>query len=97
MPERVGHLFLAIKDPRGKYIPIQMKSYVSEDIKDSTFKNKILQQINNILDGVTERDHNKRLAAVKELSKYLLFSENGDNILIGTDKNHTISIKVDDV
>ena len=95
MPGRVGHLFLAIKDPRGKYIPVQMKSYVSEDIKDGTFKNKILQQINNILDGITERDHDKRLTAVKELSKYLLFSQNGDNILIGTNQNHTISVKVD--
>lgn len=95
MPGRVGHLFLAIKDTRGKYIPIQMKTYVSEDIKEGAFKNKILQQINNILDGITQRDHDKRLTAVKELSKYLLFRQNGDNILIGTNQNHTISVKVD--
>jgi hypothetical protein len=32
-----------------------------------------LKQINDMLDGVVKRDHDKRLTAVKELSKYLLF------------------------
>jgi hypothetical protein len=50
-----------------------MKRYKSEDIQDGVFKNKILKQINDILDGVIERDHGKRLTAAKELSKYLLF------------------------
>ena len=93
---RTGQLFLAIKDPRGKFVTVQMKRYKSEDIQDGAFKNKILKQINDILDGVVERDHGKRLAAVKELSKYLLFQkEGGDNILIGTDQKHSITVKVD--
>lgn len=90
--ENSGNTFLLLQNANGMYVPVYIQPRF---IQDEQFKNGDFQLKNDIQNSIRKlanQDYNERLQAVKELSQMLVLSDNGLNILIGTEKIPTVSV-----
>ena len=83
-----GRVFLMVKAANGNYIPVAIKPAFFNELKEgSRLKDSIMAKVI----AATSENLAERRKAIEELSTYLVLDDNS-NILVGNEKNNTISI-----
>lgn len=84
----VGGLFLYVVAANGEYVPISIKTPKLSEIADGDLKNIIETNIRNL----ASPDFNVRLEAKKNLRQFLHLSQDGKDILIGSEKSAVVGV-----
>ena len=84
----LGSVFLLVEAANGNYIPAYIRPIKLSELSDG----KLKTQLNDLINELTSTEHSRRLAAIKQLVQFLNLSQEGDNILIGTEDKPTVSI-----
>lgn len=84
----LGSVFLLIEAANGNYIPAYIRPVRLSELNDG----KLKTQINELLNELTSTDYKRRLASIRQLVQFLNLTQEGDNILIGTEEKPTVSI-----
>ena len=86
--ENAGNVFLMLKASNGNYVPAAIKPTFTDEIRPGNLSTTIDELLMQLL----ATEHKVRFDAISKL-KFLLNLNDEDNILIGTDKVNTVSIK----
>lgn len=84
----LGSVFLLIETANGNYIPAYIRPIRLSELNDG----KLKTQLTDLVNELTSTDHKRRLASIKQLVQFLNLTQEGDNILIGTEEKPTVSI-----
>ncbi len=84
----LGSVFLLIEASNGNYIPAYIRPVRLSELNDG----KLKTQLNGLINELTSTEYSRRLAAIKQLVQFLNLSQEGNNILIGTEDKLTVSV-----
>lgn len=84
----LGSVFLLVESSNGNYTPAYIRPMRLSELNDGRLKT----QLNDLINELTSTDYNRRLASIKQLVQFLNLTQEGDNILIGTEEKPTVSI-----